>query len=152
MNKISLLLVEDDDDHARLVLRILDQYPMIHHVVRARDGVQAIDHLRNPDPDPKIRTNFVLMDLKLPKMGGLQVLEEIRNNPVLTNLPVVILTTSAAEIDRAKAYEHHANSYLIKPIEFSEFRALVDQFATYWAAWNQNPPAEAPTEAGTPPR
>lgn len=147
MNKINLLLVEDDDDHARLVQRSLDRHPATFKVVRARDGVQALKHLQNSELAVSDRTNLILMDLKLPRKGGLEVLEEIRKNPVLTRLPVVILTTSSADIDRAKAYDHHANSYLLKPIEFTQFRSVIDQFANYWGDWNQNPPTELVAES-----
>ncbi len=140
MNKMNLLLVEDDDDHADLIQRILDRRPSVQQINRARDGVQALEFLRT---DRGTHTNLVLMDLKLPRKGGLEVLEEVRADSRLTTLPIIILTTSSAEIDRASAYQHHANSYLVKPMDFTQFQALVDEVATYWGLWNQFPPAPA---------
>jgi CheY-like chemotaxis protein len=80
-----------------------------------------------------------LLDLRLPKVDGLEVLRVIKSDPKLTTIPVVILTTSAAETDMVKAYEHHANSFLVKPVDFTQFSKLMDTLGYYWLAWNQYP-------------
>jgi CheY-like chemotaxis protein len=83
--------------------------------------------------------NLILLDLRLPKVDGLEVLRVIKSDPKLTTIPVVILTTSAAETDMVKAYEHHANSFLVKPVDFTQFSKLMDILGYYWVAWNQYP-------------
>ena len=83
--------------------------------------------------------NLVLLDLRLPKVDGLEVLRIIKSDHMLSKIPVVILTTSAAESDMVKAYEHHANSFLVKPVDFTQFSKLMDTFGYYWVAWNQYP-------------
>ena len=80
---------------------------------------------------------MVLLDLRLPKVDGLEVLKTIKSDPKLSAIPVVILTTSDAEVDMAKAYEHHANSFLVKPVDFTQFSKLMETFGYYWVAWNQ---------------
>jgi CheY-like chemotaxis protein len=107
------------------------------------DGQAALDYLNrqgeynNAEKFPM--PNLVLLDLRLPKVDGLEVLKNIKSNPKLSAIPVVILTTSAAETDMVKAYEHHANSFLVKPVDFTQFSKLMDTFGYYWVAWNQYP-------------
>src|SRR5690606_24500907 len=83
------------------------------------------------------RPDVILLDLKLPKVNGHEVLAAIKDDPDLCSIPVVVLTTSSAETDRLKAYRHHANSYLVKPINFSRFRQMVSDLSLYWGVWNQ---------------
>ena len=87
----------------------------------------------------KIKPHVVLLDLRLPKVDGLKVLERIRKSEGLEKIPVVILTTSHAEMDVGKAYEHHANSYLVKPLDFEKFTKLMDDLGFYWLGWNHYP-------------
>jgi CheY-like chemotaxis protein len=137
---VSFLLVEDDEDHAELVIRSLDNHRIgnkIHHV---RDGAQALEYLfldpaKRSDPLPDI----ILLDLKLPKIDGHEVLKRIKSDPQLRVIPVVVLTTSDAESDRARAYEEHANSYLVKPLDFENFRKMTEDLNLYWGVWNQPP-------------
>ncbi len=82
---------------------------------------------------------MILLDLRLPKIDGLEVLREIKTDQILRTIPVVILTTSEAEIDVARAYSHHANSYLVKPVNFDQFTRLMDDLGFYWLAWNRQP-------------
>ena len=82
---------------------------------------------------------IILLDLRLPKVDGLDVLKTIKNDPKFKTIPVVILTTSRAEADMVKAYDSHANSYLVKPVDFAQFSQLMDTFGFYWLAWNQYP-------------
>jgi CheY-like chemotaxis protein len=81
----------------------------------------------------------ILLDLRLPKIDGLEVLKEIKNDEELRRIPVVVLTTSEAESDLAQAYEHHANSYLVKPVDFGKFTQLMDDMGFYWLGWNRQP-------------
>ena len=87
------------------------------------------------------RPEIILLDLRLPKVDGLEVLRQIKESPELKSIPVVVLTTSAAEADVARAYEHHANAYLVKPIEFAEFNDLLRDLGLFWLVWNKGPEA-----------
>ncbi|KAA5543042.1 response regulator [Roseiconus nitratireducens] len=137
---LTFLLVEDDDNHAHLVMRSLRKARVRNQVYRVTDGVEALKFLRregefhgHPQPD------VVLLDLKLPKVGGHEVLASIKQDDELKMIPVVIMTTSDAESDRARAYEHHANSYVVKPLDFDRFRELVRDLCLYWGVWNERP-------------
>jgi CheY-like chemotaxis protein len=126
---LNILLVEDNPDHAELVRRSLDQFPapgFMHHV---EDGDAALDYLfgrgayadraRYPLPD------LVLLDLRLPRTDGLEVLRQVKSHPELRRLPVVVLTTSDAERDVAMAYEHHADCFVTKPVDLSRLSSLI---------------------------
>ena len=135
---VSFLLVEDDDDHAQLVIRSLENNRITNRIDHVKDGAIALAYLfregtfqNQPPPD------IVLLDLKLPKIDGHEVLRRIKRDPRLKVIPVVILTTSAAESDRAKAYEENANSYLVKPLDFAKFRKMAEDLNLYWGMWNQ---------------
>jgi len=138
-----ILLVEDNEDHAELVKRSFENHRIannIHHVV---DGEEALDYLfrkeKYADPNSSPIPHLILLDLRLPKVDGLEVLQEIRANEAYLHVPVVILTTSRADADLAKAYDHHVNSYLVKPVDFEKFNQLMDDLGFYWLAWNQKP-------------
>ena len=107
------------------------------------DGQAAIDYLYRKeafaDPLASPRPGVILLDLRLPKVDGLEVLKTIKSDPGLATIPVVVLTTSAAEADMVKAYDLHANSYLVKPVDFPQFVALLDTLGYYWLAWNERP-------------
>ncbi len=137
---LTFLLVEDDDNHAHLVTRSLKKARVQNRVFRVGDGAEALAFLRRegeyvemPHPD------VVLLDLKLPKISGHEVLATIKQDDHLKMIPVVVMTTSAAESDRARAYEHHANSYVVKPLDFDRFRELVKDLCLYWGVWNEPP-------------
>lgn len=137
---LTFLLVEDDDNHAHLVMRSLKKARVQNQVFRVCDGAAALAFLRRqgeycdkPHPD------VVLLDLKLPKLNGHEVLAAIKSDETLKTIPVVVMTTSNAESDRAKAYEHHANSYVVKPLDFDRFRDLVKDLCLYWGVWNEPP-------------
>jgi CheY-like chemotaxis protein len=138
-----ILLVEDNDDHAELVLRSLAEHRVANRVVRLEDGAQALDYLmrRGPYQDPAAspRPSVVVLDLRLPKVDGLEVLRQVKETSGLRQLPIVVLTTSEAERDIAMAYEYHANSYLVKPLDFGNFTTMMEQLGLYWLAWNQHP-------------
>lgn len=138
---VNFLLVEDDDDHSDLVMRALKRARILNHMERVRDGVEAIMYLnKEGEFSDKVRPDIVLLDLKLPKKDGFEVLKEIRESESLRTMPVVILSTSSAETDRAKAYTYHANSYLNKPVDFDQFQKMVEDLCLYWGVWNEGPP------------
>ena len=140
---IVILLVEDDPAHAEIVRRNLKKSRVANRMEHVEDGQAALDYLyrRNgfSEPDLSPMPDIILLDLRLPKVDGLEVLKTIKDDPDLTRIPVVILTTSAAEADVARAYDSHANSYLVKPVVFEHFVELMDMFGYYWLAWNQKP-------------
>ncbi|TWT98355.1 response regulator [Stieleria varia] len=140
---LTFLLVEDDDNHAHLVMRSLQKARVQNRVFRVSDGAEALAFLRSegdfadtPHPD------VVLLDLNLPKLSGHEVLAIIKQDEHLKTIPVVVMTTSDAESDRVKAYEHHANSYVVKPLDFDRFRELVRDLCLYWGVWNEPPEGE----------
>jgi two-component system, response regulator len=140
---LHILLVEDNEDHAELVIRgMRDQQVanVIHHVP---DGEKALDYLFNrgayADTGTNPRPNLVLLDLRLPRVDGLEVLRTIKTTPELLRVPVVILTSSEAESDIIRSYDFHANSYLVKPLDFKTFTRLMKDLGFYWLGWNANP-------------
>lgn len=148
---LTILHVEDNTDHAQLIARSLRKNRVanaIHHVV---DGEEALDYLflRGEYKDEEIapRPQLILLDLRLPKVDGLEVLRTIKTSDALSTIPVVILTSSEAEKDVARAYEYHANSYLVKPVGFDRFSELMQQLGFYWMAWNRYP---WPSDVGEP--
>ncbi|MCM2280764.1 MAG: response regulator [Bdellovibrionaceae bacterium] len=137
---VSFLLVEDDDDHAQLVIRSLARNRITNQVHHVRDGAEAIDFLyKRGRYELRQLPDIILLDLKLPKIDGHEVLRRIKGDPLLKVIPVVILTTSAAEQDRSIAYESYANSYLVKPLDFNSFRKMAEDLNLYWGVWNQPP-------------
>ena len=140
---IVILLVEDEEAHAEIVRRNFEHCRLANRLVHVADGQAALDYLyrRNgyADPARSPRPGIVLLDLRLPKVDGLEVLKTIKADPDLGRIPVVILTTSKAESDMLRAYDHHANSYLVKPVDFAAFTQLMETFGYYWLAWNQYP-------------
>lgn len=135
-----MLLVEDNPDHAQLALRSLQEHRVSHTVDHVSDGDQALAYLRRQAPYTDCpRPDVVLLDLKLPKVDGHQVLAAIKQDDSLQSIPVVIVSTSDAEGDIARAYRQHANSYLIKPLDFEKFRQMFAAVKYYWGLWNTHP-------------
>jgi two-component system, response regulator len=140
----SILLVEDNPMDEELTLRALRKNGISNEVVVARDGVEALDFLfargayANRDPDALPR--LVLLDLKLPKVDGFEVMRQLRTHERTRLLPVVILTTSNEEQDRLTGYRNGANSYVRKPVDFNEFIEAVRQLGLYWLTLNESPP------------
>jgi two-component system, response regulator len=138
-----ILLVEDDPAHAEIVRRNLEQNQIANRLEHVEDGQAALDYLfrqaRYVDPASSPRPHIVLLDLRLPKVEGLDVLRRIRADEHLGNLPVVVLTTSAAESDILAALHSRANSYLVKPVDCTKFTQIMNAFGYYWLAWNQYP-------------
>lgn len=139
-----ILLVEDNPDDEALTIRALNKNKIANNLSVVRDGVEALDFLfctgsyaqRDPNDLPEV----ILLDLKLPKLGGLEVLRRIREDKRTQLLPVVILTSSVEEQDLIKSYSLGANSYIRKPVDFSQFVEAVHQLGMYWLVLNEPPP------------
>jgi CheY-like chemotaxis protein len=140
---ILVMLVEDNIDHAELVIRTLEEHRIANRVRHFLDGQSALDYLfRRGDFSSHAdnpRPHVILLDLRLPRVDGIDVLKAIKESEELKAIPVVVLTTSEAEKDVARAYYNHANSYLVKPVGFEEFKKLMDDLGFYWLSWNTNP-------------
>ena len=144
MNDTVILLVEDNPDDEALTVRALKKNKILNEVVVARDGVQALDYLFGQGPhagrDTTETPQVVLLDLKLPKVDGLEVLRRLRADDRTRLLPVVILTSSNEDQDRINGYGLGANSYVRKPVDFDAFVTATAQLGLYWLVLNEPPP------------
>ena len=140
---VEILLVEDDPDHAELIIRGLEDNLVANRIHHVSDGEAALDYLfrrgEYADGEKSPRPHLILLDLRLPKIDGLEVLREIKADGEMRPIPVVVLTSSAAESDMARAGDNYANSYLVKPVEFDPFRRMMRDLGFYWLVWNQYP-------------
>jgi len=138
-----ILLVEDNPDHTELIVRSFQDHRVINQIYCVADGEAALDYLfrrgEYADAEKSPRPHVILLDLRLPRIDGLEVLKEIKADEELRRIPVVILTTSEAERDVVMAYNNHANSYLVKPVDFGKFAQLMDDMGFYWLGWNRKP-------------
>jgi two-component system, response regulator len=139
-----ILLVEDNPDDEALTVRALNKNKIVNSLAVVRDGVEALDFLFCTGPyserDPHEMPEVILLDLKLPKVDGLEVLRQVRANERTRLLPVVILTSSKEEQDLLKSYSFGANSYIRKPVDFSQFVEAIHQLGMYWLVLNEAPP------------
>ncbi len=137
----TILLVEDNIDHAEMVIRNLEEVPLAHTVVHLEDGEAALDYLHARgnfgDRESAELPHLLLLDLRLPKLSGLDVLAQVKGDDRLRALPVVVLTTSDAETDVAQAYTRYANSFLTKPADFAELGRMLKDVVFYWLNWNR---------------
>ena len=144
MSEKTILLVEDNPDDEALTLHALEAHSIGNVVFVARNGVEALDYLFCTGPhagrDPGCLPTVVLLDLKLPKIGGLEVLRRIRADARTRRMPVVILTSSKEERDLAAGYDLGVNSYIRKPVDFAEFLTATAQLGLYWLVLNEVPP------------
>ena len=142
-----ILLVEDSSNDVELTLSALSDNHLANEVVVARDGEEALDFL-NRTGVFKLRAEgnpcVVLLDLKLPKVDGLQVLERIKQSPALRTIPVVMLTSSREEQDLVRSYNLGVNAYVVKPVDFNEFVGAIKELGLFWAVINQPPPGSIP--------
>jgi len=142
-----ILLVEDNEDDEELAVLAFERSRIANAVVVVRDGQEALDYFfgteANGGEDVKVMPQLVLLDLKLPKVGGLEVLKRLRADPRTRRLPVVILTSSKEEEDMLTSYDFGANSYVRKPVDFNRFADAIQQLQMYWLVLN-----EAPTPGG----
>jgi CheY-like chemotaxis protein len=138
-----ILLVEDDPDHEALAVRALKKSNVVNQIQIAHDGEEALEMLHGSGPKalPEL-PQVVLLDLKLPKIDGLEVLQRIRENERTRRLPVVVLTSSDEERDLARSYQLGVNSYIRKPVSFAEFTEATRQLGMYWLVLNECPPAQ----------
>tara|TARA_B100000609_G_C17112300_1_gene380387 strand:- start:92 stop:535 length:444 start_codon:yes stop_codon:yes gene_type:complete len=144
MNHREILLVEDNPDDVALTVRAFKKNNITNHIVNVSDGVEALDYIfargnfadRNPEELPTV----VLLDLKLPKMDGHEVLKSIRANELTKYVPVIILTSSKEEEDLIKGYKNGCNSYVQKPVDFNQFVEAVQNLGLYWLILNEPPP------------
>jgi two-component system response regulator len=143
-DEIEILLVEDNADDVELCLHALRKEKLSNKIHVARDGEEALDFLfargRHKERLPEQLPKLVLLDLKLPKVDGIQVLREVKNASITKCIPVVILTSSREERDLVNSYQLGVNSYLQKPVDFEEFRSIVKQLGLYWLVVNQVAP------------
>ncbi len=141
LSLVHFLLVEDDDDHAELIRMNLAESRIGNTMDRVSDGEEALAYLRREGAfADRPRPDVVLLDLKLPKVDGHEVLAQVKSDDALRCIPIVVLTTSQAEADRAQAYFNHTNSYLVKPVDFAQFQKMVKDLKLYWGVWNQLAP------------
>ncbi len=136
MKLIDILLVEDNPDHAMLTKRVLEDHKVANRVYVARDGADALDYMyhrgkyNNGDGAP--RPGLILLDVKLPKLDGFEVLKQLKSDPEHSSIPVVMLTTSARDEEVTRGYAEGANSYVTKPVRFEEFAERVRNIGLYW--------------------
>ncbi len=138
---LTILLVEDNSAHAELVMRNFEDHLVANKIMWVEDGAAALDYLfcrgEYADRDKYPMPQLILLDLRLPKIDGIEVLRQIKAEENLRTIPVVVLTTSEAELDIARAYANHANSYIVKPVDFNNFTRLMKDLGLYWLCWNQ---------------
>jgi CheY-like chemotaxis protein len=152
MNERKILIVEDNPDDEEFTLRALNKARVANEIVVVRDGREALDYLYAEGAfagrDATEVPGVVLLDLKLPKLGGIDVLRRMRAEPATRLVPVVVLTSSNEEEDMLDSYESGANSYVRKPVEFAAFADAVAKLGAYWALLNEPAPRMAPTSTG----
>ena len=142
-NKVEILLVEDNPTDVELTLRTLKKHNLANHVEVVGDGAEALDFIfatgaykdRKIDKKPKV----ILLDLKLPKVDGLEVLRKVKSDERTKDIPVVVLTSSKEEKDRVESYRLGVNSYIVKPVDFNQFTKAVSQLGLYWVLLNESP-------------
>lgn len=136
--EIEILIVEDNPGDAELTIRALKRRKLANHIIHLEDGAEALNFIfGNGDADISHVPRLVLLDLKMPKVSGLEVLQKIKEDPRTRHIPVVILTSSSEDPDVKRSYELGANSYIVKPVEFDKFSQTVADLGFYWMAINK---------------
>ena len=147
-NKVEILLVEDNANDAEMAIHALERHHLANKLVHVKDGAEALDFIfgtgayagRDIDDHPKV----ILVDLKMPKLGGLEVLRAIKSNERTKAIPVVVLSSSPQQRDLVDCYRLGANSYIVKPVAFASFRKAVSELGCYWVLLNRVPGKESP--------
>ena len=145
LNEVEILLVEDNKNDATLAIRALKKVNLCNNLIHVKDGVEALEFLfgtgqyseRQTKKNPKV----ILLDIKMPKMDGIEVLRQIRSNPATKAIPVVIMTSSKEENDIIQSYELGVNSFVVKPVDFNSFSKAVSELGLYWLLVNESPVA-----------
>lgn len=136
---VHFLLIEDDNDHADLVLRSFESNNIVNTIDRVADGLKALDYLNQVgDYSHVVIPDVIILDLNLPRISGLDMLERIKNDDKFRKIPVVVMTTSSNKSDKDRAYAHHVNSYLTKPMDFEKFQMMIQDLNMYWSVWNNS--------------
>ena len=141
-NHVEVIFIEDSPEDADLTLRSLRKYKLANRLKLIDDGQKAMEYLFGDGEISESMTNIpklILLDLKLPKVNGLEILERMKQDERLKDIPVVVLTSSNENIDIKKAYELGANSYIVKPVDFAKFTEAIQQVGMYWLVLNQPP-------------
>ena len=142
-NPVEILLVDDDPDHADLVVRILQDNQVSNQIRHVGDGEAALDYLFQRGEyavaETSPRPRLVFLDLRLPRIDGLEVLRQIKADEELRRIPVVVLTSSQAPSDIARTGDNYVNGYLVKPVAFDDFRRMLRDLGFYWLVWDQHP-------------
>jgi CheY-like chemotaxis protein len=137
---LRILLVEDNPAHAELVIRSFKDHTIHSDIYHVMNGELALDYLFHrgefADSEAYPQPHVILLDIRMPKINGLDVLKELKASESLRHIPVIILTTSDADKDVTKAYQNYVNSYLVKPVEFDKFMKLMEELGFYWLNWN----------------
>ncbi len=140
---IPILIAEDNDDHAELIIEALKDNNVVNHIFRVRDGEEALDYLHGrgnfTDPELSRRPQLILLDIRMPRKNGLEVLKEIKDTETLKRIPTVILTTSQKEEEIVKCYHLGAASFITKPINFMELIAKIKTIGVYWILTSELP-------------
>lgn len=139
---VLVMLVEDNLDHAELIMRTLADHRVANEVIHFNNGQSALDYLWQQGEFSQQKTprpHVILLDLRLPRIDGLEVLRTVKASTEHRHIPVVVLTTSEAEKDMVRAYDNYVNSYLVKPVGYNEFTNLLDSLGFYWLSWNSLP-------------
>ena len=136
-SQVEILLIEDSMDDAELTIRALKKRNLANRLLHINDGEKALEYLFNPNNNhfPKI----ILLDLKMPKVDGIQILKQLKNDPAKKVIPVVVLTSSKEERDIVETYNLGVNAYIVKPVQFDKFMEAVDQLGMFWLLLNQLP-------------
>lgn len=141
--QVEILLVEDNMDDAEMTIRALRKKSLANRLIHLKDGEEALDFLygtgKYAGRDINMKPRLILLDLKMPKVDGMEVLEKVKSNSLTKTIPVVVLTSSKEDPDLKKCYELGANSYIVKPVEFESFVNAVSELGLYWMLLNQLP-------------
>lgn len=139
MNEIEIILVEDNPDDANLTIRALRKKNLANNLIHLKDGQEALEFFFGTGEkrkEPDFRPRVILLDLKMPRVNGIEVLEKLKHDPATSEIPIVILTSSAEDPDVKRCYELGANSYIVKPVEFENFSKTVSELGLYWVVLN----------------